>query len=89
MPRTLLAPCGNRMAGGRAGVRIDDRDDRLHVSLETQVGPRVGQVVGHQQRLAVGRDGRGDRLAHDADSRRFLGRRRSTTDTSLSKRLQT
>ena len=50
-------------ARGGQRLRVDHRDDRRDVGLGVEVGPHVGQTVGHQQRAAVGRQGRGDRLA--------------------------
>ena len=64
---------------------IEERNRRS----ERMPSGAVRKVVGHQHRLAVGRDGRGDRLPATANPSPFAARPRSITETSLLKRLQT
>ncbi len=85
-PAHARAAVGQADGRGLPGGRVDHADGGRHVVAVRAV---QRQVVGHEDRLAVGRDRRGDRLAYDRHSGDLRLPARSITATLLLKRLHT
>ncbi len=62
---------GQSDRGGLVRPRVDDRNDRRHIALKIPICPGVRQVVGHQHRPSVGRDGGGNRFPDGRDAGHF------------------